>query len=448
MDTSEIREIPALWSPPEIPGRYEVIPIHNSDRGSFKRCKRYFDWTSPARQNLSLRADINGINSDLWFGTGIHYALEMYYNPGLQHDPVEAWKTWFDIQWRGGTVTPEWLDRVYDLSPRRVNSTNSQTYKSDLTITPGNHARIAQADKENKELVLFTVRGLLDVLPDADEEKFMELFDLGVNMMSAYKEYAAIKDGFQVLVTEHDFSVPVWDFENDCILKAVDLREQSPNYGKILEVHNRGRMDAIWTKPNGKLGIIDHKTSSRIDEDFFEKLETDEQCTSYLLAAETEAKYYDLPYAGQPIEEVTYNVLRKTYPKPPTIVRGGLFSIDRTNESCTYDMLVEWMQENSLNVEDLPAQHQGYVSYLRDIGDEQFFIRKHVRRNRHQLANASYRLYQEAMDMLDPHLRIYPNLRNDYACLRCSFRAPCLAKEDGGDYEQLIRDNYVRQRDR
>ena len=435
-EISHVREtetVQGLWVPPEIPSRYEVIPIHNSDRGNYKRCRRYFDWTSPARQNLSLRADINGINTDMWFGTGIHWALEQYYNPGLKRDPVESWKTWFDVQWRGGVVTEEWLDRVYDLEPR-----------------PEIHGTVAGHDGKlgHPHVKLWRVRGLMDILPDADEEVFDSLLDLGINMMSAYKGYAAHMDGFEVLVTEHDFSVPIWDFENECILKAVDLREQSPNYGKTLEVHNRGRMDAIWVKPNGKLGIIDHKTSSRIDEDFFEKLDTDEQCTSYLFAAEVEAKYYDLPYAGQPIEEVTYNVLRKTYPKPPTIVRGGLFSIDRANESCTYEMLMEWITQNQINVDDLPLQHQTYISYLRDIGDEQYFIRKHVRRNRHQLANASYRLYQEAMDMLDPNLRIYPNLRNDYSCLRCAFRAPCLAREDGSDWEQLIRDNYVRQRDR
>jgi hypothetical protein len=107
-----------LWRPPEIPSKFDVVPLHNSDRGSFLRCRRYWDWSSPARNNLPLRADIHGINPNLWFGTGIHWALEQYYQPGLRRDPVEAWTTWFDIQWRGGTVTEEWLDRVYDLNPR------------------------------------------------------------------------------------------------------------------------------------------------------------------------------------------------------------------------------------------------------------------------------------------------------------------------------------------
>jgi len=423
----------ALWRPPEIPTKFDVIPLHNSDRGNFLRCRRYWDWSSPARNNLSLRADIHGINTNLWFGTGIHYALEQYYQPGLRRDPVEAWTTWFDIQWRGGTVTADWLDKVYDLNPRVVNE--HFKYHDPRTGDDG---------------IMYVVRGLEDILPDADGDEFDELRELGVQMMTFYKQYAGVNDGFEVLVVEHDFSIPVWDYENDCILKAVDLREQSPNFGKALEVHNRGRMDAIWAKPNGKLGVIDHKTSGRIDDDFFEKLDTDEQVTSYLYAAEVEAKYYNLPYAGEQMEECIYNVMRKAYPKPPTVVRGGLFSVDRKTESCTYDMLTAWMQEQDppLSYESLPEKHQYYVDWLQEVGDEQFIIRKLVRRNRHQLQAVGRLLYDEAMDMLAPDVRIYRNMSNDYKCLGCQFRAPCLAKDDGGDWEALIADNYTRTRDR
>jgi hypothetical protein len=374
-----------------------------------------------------VRADIHGVNTDLWFGTGIHYALEQYYSPSFRRDPVESWLTWFNVQWRGGTVTEEWLDRVYDLNPRPV---------------PSEHALVADAPP------MYVVRGLEDILPDADGDKYDELRELGVQMMTAYKDYAKPRDAFEILLTEHTFSIPIWDFENDCILKAVDLREQSPNYGKTLEVHSRGRTDAQYVTPSERFGIIDHKTSSRIDEEFFEKLESDEQCTSYLHAAEVEAQYYDLPSKNEKFSEVIYNVMRKTYPKPPTMVRGGLFSVDRQNESPTYEMLMAFIQENGIDVQSLDEKHQNYISYVRDAGDEAFFIRKLVRRNRHQLRNAGYRMYLEAMDMLDPNLRIYPNLRNDFQCLRCAFRAPCLAQEDGSDYKQMLRDNYVVAKDR
>jgi hypothetical protein len=425
------------YKPPEIPSKYDVIPIHNSDRASFKRCRRYFDWTSPARNNLTVRADVNGINPNLWFGTGIHWALEQFYTPAIKRDPVEAWLTWFNVQWRGGMVGTEWLDLVYDLKPRVVPPN-----------TPEYLAQFGDKPIEFDNMDLWVVRGLEDILPDADGDEFEELRELGVQMMTFYKTYAEMNDGFDVIVTEHNFSVPIWDYDNQCILKAVDLREQSPNYGKKLDVHSRGRIDAQWIKPSGKLGIMDHKTAGKDDADIQEKLETDEQVTTYLYVAEVEANYYDLPHKGQSMEECIYNVLRKAYPKPPTFVRGGLFSIDRANESCTYDMLMEWIKTNEVDTESLSEKHKEYINYLENVGDAQFIQRFNVRRNRYQIANAGRRMYDEAMDMLSPDLRIYPNLSNDFRCLGCAFRAPCLAKEDGSDWEQLLADNYVNNRDR
>jgi hypothetical protein len=408
---------PAIWQAPQIPSKWDIIPIHNSDRASFRRCRRYWDWSSPSRHNLTVRADVHGINPNLWFGTGVHYALQAYYTPGLRRDPVEAFKTWFHIQWYGGTVTEDWLDLVYDLKPQM------------------------------KPDGLFFVRGLEDILPDPDHDFYESLNDLGIGMLEAYKRYANQMDGFEVLVAEHDFSVPIWDYENNCILKRMDTRVDSPNAGKVLEVHARGRMDAIWQKPSGKMGIMDHKTAEKIGEEYFEKLETDEQCTSYLWAAEIEAQYYDLPHKGEQMEEVIYNVLRKAAPRPPTIVRGGLFSVNRNEESCTYDMLMEWITQNEIDISSLSEKHQNYISWLRDVGDEQFIIRKLVRRNRHQLRNAGIRLYLEALDMLG-NPRIYPNLSNSFKCLGCAFRAPCLAKESGADWEFLIENNYTVNKDR
>ena len=326
--------------------------------------------------------------------------------------------TWFDVQWRGGTVGKEWLDKVYDLKPRLVD----------------------------QAALTYVVRGLEDIIPDPDHNEFDELKELGIQMMTFYKEYAEKNDDFTVIMTEHDFSVPIWDYENNHILTSVDRREESPNYGKILEVHARGRLDGLTQRPNGKMGIIDHKTAAKIEEDYFVKLETDEQCTTYLWAAEIEAQYYDLPHKGQPLEEVIYNTLRKAYPKPPTELKNGMFSVNRTDESTTYPLLMAWIAKNMPGVK-LSEKQSEYVDYLREVGDEQFIIRKAVRRNRHQLNNAGYRIYLEALDMLgDP--RIYPNISNTYQCINCAFRIPCIAKEDGGDWQQLINDNYTINKDR
>ena len=176
----------ALWVPPEIPSKWDIIPIHNSDRAAFKRCRRYWHWSSPAHHNLTLRADVYGVNPNFFFGNGIHYALENMYQPGIKRDPIESFTEWFDIQWRGGEVTYDWLSRVYDLKPIYVRAITDPNFKP--------HDNIAEQD-----IAVYKVRGLEDILPDPDHDEWLEYRVLGIEMLKNYKRYAAIHDDFEVL---------------------------------------------------------------------------------------------------------------------------------------------------------------------------------------------------------------------------------------------------------
>src|SRR5258707_12012307 len=167
---------------PPIPSKHDIIPIHSSDRAAFKFCRRSWAWSSPSKLNLIPRADVYGVEKNLWFGTGIHYALERYYNPALREEPNVAWLAWFELQWRGGIVAEDEVKEFADREPQLIVDTN--TYR---------------------------VQGLCDILPDdrLNEELFMGLKDLGVGMMKFYKDYAEANDNFAVILVEHSFSVPV-----------------------------------------------------------------------------------------------------------------------------------------------------------------------------------------------------------------------------------------------
>ena len=114
---------------PEIPSKWDIIPIHTSDIANFKRCRRYWDWSSPTRTNLRHKVEIYGINFPMWFGTGIHYGLEKYYDPILKRDPIESFLTWFQYQWEGGIVGEEWLNLTYDIHPRIYDTVNHSWYR-------------------------------------------------------------------------------------------------------------------------------------------------------------------------------------------------------------------------------------------------------------------------------------------------------------------------------
>lgn len=401
-------EATPLVKPPKIPSKFDILPIHASDRGSFKRCRRLWEWSSPLNMNLAPKVEQVGVNKNLWLGTGVHHALAQYYNPILQRDPIESFKAWYQLQWHGGIVTEEEANLSYDRRPKLVDNA----------------------------ALLYKVQGLMDMLPDPDHELFEQLRELGVGMLTFYKEYAEREDNFAVICEEHTFSVPV--LRSD----GFPMMGKDPRDGKAKEVHLRGTQDAIIQDlETGQFGILEHKTAVQIGEDYHRKLEKDEQCTTYMYAAEREAAIHGLEY--EKISFVLYNALRKAYPKPPTPVRSGLFSVNRQTESTTYPMLMDYIRKNGLDlVVEADEKLSNYVEYVKTAGDSQFIERTPVRRNRHEIESCGQRVFMEAQDMLASNINIYPNPTGDYLCLNCSFRLPCIARDDGSDWQMILEDDY------
>lgn len=412
--------------PPVVPSKWDIIPIHASDIANYNRCRRYWDWTSPTRNNLRRRVDVGGVKMELWYGTGIHFSLEKYYDPILQHDPVESFKTWYQLQWDGGVVDEEWLERTYDVRPKLIPN---------RTPSGGDYGRD-----------LWQIRGLRELLPNIElvEEEFEAHRILGIGMMEFYKEWAPKNDDFVTVAAESVFSIPLG-------FTAVDRREESPNYKKKLEVHVRGKRDAVIYYPEmDKYGINDHKTAARIDEDYFLKLEKDPQCDTYLWATIMESKQEDLPWSGHMVDRVLYTALRKNFPKPPTLTTKGVPSLDKQKEGTTAELfeqliasdpiLSEWFVNNE--------KAQQYYTYLLEMGDSLFVQRNIVTRNKYEIENTGKHLKMVAKEMLDPKLNIYPSPTGNFMCTKCAFRAPCIAKDDGSDWVGMLADGYELNRDR
>lgn len=403
---------PTIVRPPKIPSKYDIIPIHASDRGTFKRCKRKWDWSSPMRNNYVPKVTMQGIDKNLWFGSGVHWSLAQYYNPVLKRDPVEAFIVWWDMQMNGGTIADEdaeFMDQIHDRDP---------IY-----------------DEVNKA---WRVRGLFDLLPTDDFDVYLEHRQLGIDMLTFYKDYAEENDNFAVICEEHTFSIPVITPDGN-VLIAVDPRD-----GKPKEVHLRGTQDGIIQDlETGLYGILEHKSAIRIDENYHRKLEKDEQCTTYMYAAEKEAEFFGIEY--EKISFVLYNAMRKAAPRPPTETSKGLFSINRATESTTIQMLEEFIDRKGIQIiVDADPKLSSYVDYVREAGDKQFIERNLVRRNRAEIISCGDRIYMEVLDMLDPNIRIYPNPTGDFLCLNCVFRAPCIAADDGSDPDMILTDLYQR----
>jgi hypothetical protein len=363
------------------------IPIHTSDRAAFKRCRRRWNWTSPMRENLIPKRKQHGVVFPLWFGTGIHAALEWYY---------------LNIPYTDGDLRPsEFFEDWYN----------------------------NEVDVLNQEAPDWYIEHL---------DELEEHFQLGIGMLDNYVEYAKQHDNFVVMRAEEDF--------------AVDLgfSEYDRRAGLIKPVKYAGRQDLIIKDlETGRYGIMDHKTASQMGEDYFDKLDMDEQCTSYLWAASRDHALLKLTDGVAP-SFVYYNVLRKAVPKPPTeTYNGSRLSISRSAESTTYDMWQAALIAKGLvgsawhQKEDV----QNYERYLKEVGWEQFFVRKLVLRNPHEIMSIGNQIQLEAHDMLDMP-SIYPNPSESWYCLKCPFRGPCLATNDGSDVDYMIKENFEPNTDR
>ena len=69
------------------------------------------------------------------------------------------------------------------------------------------------------------------------------------------------------------------------------------------------------------------------------------------------------------------------------------------------------------------------------------FRRTRILRDRDELAAMGARLAAEALEMVDPGLRVYPSPAPGH-CGSCQFVAPCLAMERGGDLRAVLEDGY------
>jgi len=422
-----------------VPSKYDIIPLHTSDRATFKACRRRWYWSSPAQSNLVPKTSVYGVYKPFWFGSGIHYALQRFYNPALQEDPEITFDYWYNLQWEGGIINEDEVSEFEDRKP---------------FLHSDGHWRI---------------EGLCDMLPNPEDEDWEIHHQLGLGMMRFYKEYAEREDDFTVVNTEHLFSVPILDPATGEPLYMQDTRTMPEGwdcnysleneYGPLMrmqagshrlekQVHARGRMDLIvQSNKTGKYVLIDHKTVGHaIDDNYFRHLDLDEQCTTYSWAAEQEAKMDDLPY--KEIAGIVYQAIRKAYPSPPTLLANGSPSLNKAKECTTARLFEKAIKDLGLQgVFEFDTKMQAYYTYLVDMGDKQFVWREPVIRNKAQKENAALRLYLEAQDMLGAP-RIYPNPTKDYSCLNCSFRQPCVSVEAGYDYESMIADNYERNYDR
>lgn len=323
--------------------------IRTSDRGQFKRCRTLWDFTSKMRLNYEYSPGIEPLD----FGTAIHAAAEVYWDPTLFDGPVEV---------RENLAIAAFKDHMDD-------------WKS----------RIRAADQW-----------------EGRKEIWQEHFDLGIGMLEHYFLWApnAFK-GWRPVKSEIEFEVPIPGLP---VKYSEGFRVNVEGHLEYLgaPVVYQGRIDLIiQNEETDEIWILDHKTAAQFGQT--EHLELDQQCGSYVWALK---KCLGIDVAG-----VIYSEWRKKVPKEPDMLKSGLPSKNKS-QNTTPELYRKKLEELGLDTE----MYADFLQTLQKEG-QQYFRNIPIHRSSQELAALEANIVNEAIDMIDnPRIYPNPSRWNCNGC--------------------------------
>lgn len=399
-----------------------VHSIHTSERRSFRGCRRRWDWIFRQRYYPLVTA------KPLEFGVAFHKAMEAFYSPTTWHDKEVA----------------------AALSFAAFTKVCKEQYQAYLKLNKGNIDPGSKADYDERIL-------------------------LGQGMLRYYTKYVSPHHdkNFKPVKVEIEFEVPIrdpqgnyvfckcercwkrwsnseegikhhdeWQVSHHQELVASGLTDEEARYHVADENYYRyqfwqglpitygGRIDMLAEDELGRYWVFDWKTAARMssgepgsDDDY---LLLDDQITSYCWALWT---------LGIPVAGFVYAEIKKAVPEEPEPLKqqrkGRWYSVNKQINT-THEMYYKTVSEGDPQGFSAGAYDE-FLEYLKSTEGPRYHLRHEVLRSEIELEEAGFNIYQEAMDLTNPNLRIYPSAGR-FTCNGCAFREPCLMKNRREDY--------------
>lgn len=362
--------------------------IRTSDRRTFRRCLRKWDFQSSLRGNWQHKGTEQNIN--FWFGSAIHFSMEDYHGENRFGDPRKAF--WAYYQAFPTDELPMGAEAHYELGMAML-SYYLTWYKRHNDVTG---FETAYVDPETHQL-----------------------FDPHITKKTASMNYAV----------EQSFILPLntWvaiDVDGN-IAETYFVEPEDKNIvidGKVYDVVPvcyHGTMDKIVCDKYGRYWILDYKTAKGADTN---KLDTDDQISAYLWAFE---KWFGIrPYG------FIYLQLTKEAVQEPRRLKNGELSVDKKQKT-TYSLLKQEIINDYGSVKDAPDKLIQFLNHMASIespeGDR--FIRwDFVKRTPEQIVSTEEHILGELRQMLWKDLYCYPSPTRD--CIwDCPCRDLCLAMD-------------------
>ena len=362
--------------------------IRTSDRRTFRRCLRKWDFQSSLRGNWQHIGTEQNIN--FWFGSAIHFAMEDYHGENKFGDPRKAF--WAYYQAFPASELPMGAEAHYELGMAML-SYYLTWYKRHNDVTGFETALV---DPETHQLYNPYQVKKTDRMEYAVEQSFI----LPLNIYVAVDANDNIRKAF--------FNVQ----DPSCISFTYNGVECD-----IVPICYHGTMDRIVCDKYGRYWILDYKTAKGADTN---KLDTDDQISAYLWAFE---KWFGIKPYG-----FIYLQLTKEAVQEPKRLKNGELSVDKKQKT-TYSLLKQEIINDYGTVNAAPDKLIQFLNHMASIespeGDR--FIRwDFVKRTPEQIRSTEEHIMGELRHMLWDDLYCYPNPTRD--CIwDCPCRDLCLA---------------------
>jgi hypothetical protein len=257
-------------------------------------------------------------------------------------------------------------------------------------------------------------------------EEYSELVELGIGMLDYYHTRWLVRR--DPLETYWFNGVPQVEVNIE-----IPLPFKPPKGSPFDSVVYDATIDRVVIDEHGRLWLIDFKTAKQFETGH---LEADPQIGSYTWAASC---VYDRPIAG-----FIYQQHKKVVPKGPRILSSGDISTAQ-QQATSHALYKEALTELYGHADKASDKHLNMLYHLAMQEDDHYdpFIRRDfTERNEHQLQAEGEKILLELEDMLDPNLPLYPNPTRSCGYM-CPFFGPCIAFDDGGDWEQLLEETTI-----
>ena len=369
------------------------IALHTHDRIAYKRCRRKWHLSSPFGKHLEPKPDsvLHSVNPHLWFGSGIHFAMEDYHGYNRFNDPVEAFHAYIDAH--APEELPEETEHYVELGTQilehyvgweKRHSTWETVWRESTPLVEVQFSLVL------KDLCYYKIKDL-----DGTEERYFRIED-----------------------------TDKWSTKDGSVLDRVLLEEYGAEY---VEIVYHGTLDRVVADEHGDLWILDYKTAKSYDD---KKLPLDPQIAAYCWAAEQ--------WLEQEIQGMIYIQIMKTPPKPAKVTKTGISADKR--QITTHALYKEALIDYYGSVGAAPSKNIEFLNMLADMEAEngdRFIRYDKVEKNTATKENTYYAILEEGREMIDPKLPLYPNPTRDCSW-DCQFRDICLAMEEDGDYEFML----------